>query len=305
MARRLSGGRTVQSLLRGGSFLSESYQVVMISPPGYVHAQAFAEIAETLYHGLEALGRPVSRETNRLVPGARAVMLGAHLLPAEQMERIPGSTVIYNLEQVDPASGVWTPAYVRLLRRLEVWDYSRRNIARLSGLGVRATHVPVGYVPQLTRITPAPVQDIDVLFYGCLNERRARVVNQLADMGVAVKAVFGVYGQARDEMIARAKVVLNLHYYDTSIFEIVRVSYLLANSKAVVSEYHPGTEIDADLWDAVRLAPYGALAEACRALVDDPEARRDLAARGFQRMSARDEAAILQTVLEATARRRM
>jgi len=277
--------------------LAASFQVVLISPPGYAHSQAFAEVVETLVYGLKSLGHPVSRETNRMVPGARAVMLGAHLLPADQMERVPAGTVIYNLEQVDPASPVWTPAYIKLLRRLEVWDYSPRNIGRLAALGVTAAHVPVGYVPELTRIAPAPVEDIDVLFYGCLNDRRTRVINELGDLGLAVKAVFGVYGQTRDDLIARAKVVLNLHYYETRIFEIVRVSYLLANRKAVVSEYRPGTEIEGDLLDAVRLVPYGELAAACRALVDDGQARRELAARGFQRMSARNEAAILQRVL--------
>ena len=92
--------------------------------------------------------------------------------------------------------------------------------------------------------------------------------------------------------------VLNLHYYDSSIFEIVRVSYLLANSKAVVSEYHPGTEIEEDLLDAVRLAPYAELASACRELVTGEKERRELAARGFGRMAARDEAEILRKVLD-------
>jgi len=280
--------------------VSGSFQVVLISPPGYVHAQAFTEIAETLVHGLKALGYQVSRQNNRLVPGARAIVLGAHLLPADQMERIPAGTVIYNLEQADPAAPVWTPAYVKLLSRLEVWDYSRRNIEGLAALGAgRARYVPVGYVPELTRITPAGPEDIDVLFYGCLNDRRARVIRELGELGLNARAVFGVYGQSRDALIARSKVVLNLHYYHTSIFEIVRVSYLLANSKAVVSEYHQGTEIEEDLLDAVRLVPYKELARACRELTRDEEARRALAARGFARMAARDEAAILQKVLRS------
>jgi hypothetical protein len=278
--------------------VSDSFQVVLISPPGYVHAQAFTEIVETLFYGLKGLGYDVSRETNRMVPGARAVLVGAHLLPAGQMERVPAGTVIYNLEQVNPDSPVWSPAYVKLLARSEVWDYSRRNIDGLAALGAGgARHVPVGYVPELTRIVPLDREDIDVLFYGCLNDRRTQVIKEAGDLGLNVKAVFGVYGENRDALIARSKVVLNLHYYDSKIFEIVRVSYLLANSKAVVSEYHAGTEIEGDLTDAVRLASYGELARACRELAADDKGRRKLASRGFERITARNEVNILRGIL--------
>jgi hypothetical protein len=141
------------------------------------------------------------------------------------------------------------------------------------------------------------VQDIDVLFYGSVNERRARVIVELRNRGLNAQAVFGVYGAPRDSLIARAKVVLNLHYYDTSIFEIVRVSYLLANRKAVVSECHDGTEIDPDMVDAVRLAPYEQLVDACVDLVNDGPARLALEERALCRISARPEEVFLAAAL--------
>jgi hypothetical protein len=51
-----------------------------------------------------------------------------------------------------------------------------------------------------------------------------------------VHHAYDVWGPARDELIARAKVVLNLHYYEAAIFEQVRVSYLLNNEALVISE---------------------------------------------------------------------
>jgi hypothetical protein len=39
--------------------------------------------------------------------------------------------------------------------------------------------MPVGYVPELERIRPAPAEDIDVLFFGSVNDRRQRVLDQL------------------------------------------------------------------------------------------------------------------------------
>src|ERR1700677_226547 len=207
----------------------KAFQVVMISPEGYVHAAALTEVAESVLFGLQALGVQATMAVNQLVvPGPPAIMFGAHLLTAEEAELLPDSTVIYNLEQIGAAHSWCSPAYLSLLHRFQVWDYSIRNIAALRGMGVqRVTHVPVGYVTQLSRIPDTSVQDIDVLFYGSINERRSNAISAIQARGLNAQAVFGVYGAARDALIARAKVVLNLHYYDTSIFELVRVSYLL------------------------------------------------------------------------------
>ncbi len=89
-----------------------------------------------------------------------------------------------------------------------------------------------------------------------------------------------------------------MHYYETNIFELVRVSYLLANRKAVVAECNPGTEIDPDIVDAVQLAPYEGLVSACAQLVADSLSRKELSERGFSRMVARDERAYLAAAFE-------
>jgi hypothetical protein len=96
-------------------------------------------------------------------------------------------------------------------------------------------------------------------------------------------------------------VVLNMHYYETNIFELVRVSYLLANRKAVVAECNPSTEIDPDIVDAVQLAPYEGLVSACVELVADSGTRRALSERGFSRILARDERAYLAAALNQKA----
>jgi hypothetical protein len=263
-----------------------------------------AEVIETVRYGLVALGYRASHAVNRIeAPGPQPVLFGAHLLGPADLPNVPRGTIIYNLEQISPTSAWCSPTYLEFLRTCRVWDYSPRNIATLAAMGVSGNvqRVPIGYMPELTRVRPAPVEDIDVLFYGSINERRAQVLSRLRAMGLNVHAVFGAYGTDRDALMARAKVVLNLHYYDTSIFEVVRVSYALANSKAVVAEHRPGTEIDADLVDAVRLVPYDGLAQACAELVADHDARQALAARGFARMAARDEKAYLAAALATPA----
>ena len=55
----------------------------------------------------------------------------------------------------------------------------------LAGYGVTAQHVPVGYVPALSRISPSPAPDIDVLFIGSLAERRLGILRALSVRGRA------------------------------------------------------------------------------------------------------------------------
>ena len=292
-AKRLS------EIATGASSVPGHFQVVLVQPEGYVHSAAFAEVLEAVVCGLRALGADVAKTVNQLVPGRQPIVFGANLLSEANVDVLPPGTIVYNLEQIDESSSWCSPTYLRLLQSCQVWDYSARNIASLVRLGVtvKVKHVPVGYVPELTRITAAPVEDIDVLFYGSMNERRNNIISQLRQAGLNTHAVFGVYGPSRDALIARSKVVLNMHYYETNIFELVRVSYLLANRKAVVAECNPGTEIDPDIVDAVQLAPYEGLTRACAKLVADSHSRKALSERGFSRMAARDQRAYLAAAL--------
>lgn len=272
-----------------------SVAVTVVRPKGA--ADVFRELAETLGHGLHALGLNVEIGYYSHPPTKPAILLGAHMLTPEEMQALPDSAVIYNLEQIGDGGPGLPDAYLALMRRRRTWDYSRRNVDRLAERAIAARHVPVGYMPALTRIQPAAVQDIDVLFYGWVNERRRRVLHELEERGLRVVALGWCFGSERDAVIARSKVVLNMHFYDSAVFEIVRVSYLLANRKAVVSECGPNTVMEPDLLDAVMPVPYERLAVACHALVADLAARRALEERGFARMATRDAASVLRTVL--------
>jgi len=101
------------------------------------------------------------------------------LLASRPLVLAPDS-ILYNLEQIDRESTWLTPALLELFRRFEVWDYSSRNASKYSALGLLEPRVvPIGFAPELTRIKAAPTEDIDVLFYGSLNERRTRVLAEL------------------------------------------------------------------------------------------------------------------------------
>ena len=232
-------------------------RLVLVRPPLWPHAAAVAEVMELLVHGLCALGIRADAGENEVCAGAVNIFFMAHVMAARDAAALPPNSVIYNFEQVGGTIDLLTPAFRAAVARCRVWDYSARNLRLLAPLlgHDRRQVVPLGYAPALSRIQRAPVQDIDVLFYGAVNERRRDILLELQQSGLRVQAAFGVYGAERDALTARAKVVLNMHAQPTRVLEVVRISYLLANRKAVVSELDGETEADrisATRWPACR-----------------------------------------------------
>jgi hypothetical protein len=276
------------------------FRVVILRPPGYVHSDAFREVAETVMHGLRALGAQAELAENQFDPGYTHIVFGSNLLDPGDFSFIPKGSVLYNLEQVDPDSEWITADFLTLLKTHRMWDYSPRNVRNLEGHGIdRVALVPIGYAPELSRIAPAPSEDIDVLFYGSMSPRREAVLRRISAAGLRVMAVSSLYGRQRDALIARSKLVLNLHYYATRIFETVRVSYLLANARPVVGECDEETEIDDELRAVVRAVRYNDIVDACLGLVADSAGRRALGERGLAYMRRHAEIEILRPLIAA------
>jgi acetyltransferase-like isoleucine patch superfamily enzyme/SAM-dependent methyltransferase len=276
-----------------------NFAVLTVAPPNYAHSRAFSEVAETLHYGLLALGHE-SVITHEVLSGHRHIVLGTNLLPVVSIE-LPEDTILYNLEQISPDSPWITNAVLALFQRFTLWDYSLRNCEQLQLMGYRhVKHVPLGYVPQLTRIEPLAeeAQDIDVLFYGSLTEKRSSVLEALREKGLNVVELFGEYGTERDQAISRAKVVLNIHAYEAQIFEIVRVCYLLDNHKFVLSESSLNDPEAESFKDGVAFVAYDQIVEACLGFLQNPQERQRIAKEGFQLMTQRPETAFLQEALQ-------
>lgn len=227
------------------------------------HSQAFSGVGELFMQTLLDLdydcdiSLKLSRDRHNLIVGANQVDCYCYM--PEGIE--------YSILQLEQLPGKWWNAnYSNLLHgAYEVFDYDPSNLVFLAKNNIRARQITLGYHPHLDCIPPMPKQ-IDVLFYGSLNERRRRVLEECRRLGLHVQEVFGIYGRDRDMLIAQSRVVLNMHFYEEQLFEQVRVSYLLNNGANVVSEssdYNP-------YWNVpFTTAPYYRLAEACKRAIDD------------------------------------
>jgi hypothetical protein len=225
--------------------------------------------------------------------------VGCHLLTPEDIAAFPPSTIILNTEQIFEKDSIWRDDIFQWAARFETWDYSERNLEKLKGDGVcsNAKLLRLGYHPRLERIPKAKVQDIDVLFYGSTAGRRLKIIEDLKASGCNVLAVFNAYGKERDALISRAKIVLNLHHYNSHIFEIVRAFYLMTNSKAVVSEVGSGTSIDPAYVEGILPGPYDSLVDNCLHLLEDSKRREALEKAAHETIARLPQAALMAELL--------
>jgi hypothetical protein len=290
----------------GFSALPECWRqvhLVLVEPDNYPHGAGLADFMVALAHAFAELGCDAEIMRNRFSRRSVNLVFGAHLIASREVAAgMPANSVLVNLEQLRGSRLETNPIYLDLLTRLPVWDYSARNIAELVALtgNPRVVHMGVGYVPEMRQLPSVAAQPTDVLFYGSMNERRRAVLQSLQLAGLSVRHLFGIYGPDRDRAIAEAKVVLNMHFFESGIHELIRTSHLLANAKAVVCECNADTEIDEDVRRAVVAVPYAELAGACIALAGDEAGRRDVEQNGFALFAQRTQAAMLAQAIAAT-----
>jgi len=260
----------------------------------------YMEVIESVDWGLKALGHTVTYAVNNTNTEAVNIIFGAQVLPIDFMKKLPKSTIVYNFEQLRGLSKEEIrPELHFAAANFRIWDYSDSNLEAWKLIGADEPRlVPVSYAPTLTRIPKLDVQDIDILIYGMSGEKRLDAFHDLSHAGFVVVFVSGLYAQARDTLIARSKIVLNVNLYDfAQIFEIVRVSYLLANKKAVVATRDSNTFVEQDISNSIKLTTSERLVEDCAWLLNHDIERHALEATGYDNFSKRDICRVLRVAL--------
>jgi hypothetical protein len=180
-------------------------------------------------------------------------------------------------------------------KRFQIWDYSDANMAIWNSIETKfpVYFAKVAYAPILEKVPSNVPQDIDFLFYGSLTPERLSVISKITKMRsdlthFSVVSLISIYGKQRDEFIARSKVVLNISHQVN--FEIVRVSYLLANKKPVLC--YSDTEalqVEPDLKNnCLKFVNENNIYEECERLILNEEYRNFYAENCYQIFKKRD-----------------
>lgn len=277
------------------------FNLVSIEPSGFQHAGAWYELAELIMHGFLRAGFDCSTSINRFAPNRLNIVFGVmHVTP--DMERLlPNNTLLFNTEQLVSLSKDFNHQSYMNIRFLAqkgygFIDYSAANISVLESWG--ATEVilmPLGFVPELHRLRNIkPMHDL--LFYGGRNRRRIELLKKIKDTGVSLHYLHGVYGQERDHFIERSKVVLNLHLYDSEIFELVRVNYLMHNKVCVLTEINETTIIDEQLKELFVCSPRERLASSALDMLEQPDVITRKASLAYDWLRSRPQELIIKSI---------
>ena len=260
--------------------------------------RGYAEIIETISWGLTALGHSVTQASE---PNSDAIniVFGGQILGVEDQKRLRPDTIFYNLEQMRGV-GTYVRGEVRhYAQNFQVWEYSAFNIDawRVIGTAFPVKLVPISFAPILERIPKAADQDIDVLMYGITNEQRLSAFHAFGRSGLTSVFLCGIFGEGRDALISRAKTVVNVGFYKSRIFEVARVSYLMANRKAVIADIQEDTALDPEMTGGFHQSSAATLAADVRRFVSDDRLRSELEERAFETISRRDIRATLRHAL--------
>jgi Glycosyl transferase family 2 len=218
----------------------------------------FHELVAALQEELERQNIPSSLSTEGfpeprhdrvyvVVPPHEYVALeGKDALPPDQLL---GRTIFVCAEQ--PGTGHFD-ADVELARRAgATFDINRWSVELLRRAGVAARHLQLGYTPRWDHFDPDRERDIDVAFLGCHSPRRLHHLNSYA----RVLSRWNCHVQLSDnsrpntgnspsfladqkwDLLARSKVLINLHQGDEPYFEWLRAIDALHCGAVVVTEH--------------------------------------------------------------------
>jgi hypothetical protein len=256
-------------------------------------SSASLQYVEALEWGLGQIGYEAEIAHGFVNPTALNILFhGVGLDPARLTDLAP-RCVYSNLEQIGGKPRIHIgPTAFKMMREFPTWDYSTENVRRLRLAGVAdACRVPIGYAPLMEYIEPSE-KDIDVLFYGSINDRRIEQLRRIESTGL--RTVWNPHAEIwpdalRDSLIARSKIVLNLAYYDSvHVLEEIRICHLLANRVMVISEISPLTSMEEDLRAVIVGGELAELPAICASYCADDSARAAAAAAGYQTFRNRD-----------------
>lgn len=218
---------------------------------------------------------------------------------------VPRHMIAFQMEQSTSDRWFDTRYLSRLAHAYAVLDYSTVNIAYLQSKGIPTSllyYHPIGPTPdfpnQLAQYgVHIPSRDeptYDAVFYGDVRcARRKRMLDELSKR-FRILVLSEVFGAELYRALRRARVVLNIHYYDPSLLETTRISECISLGLPVISERGlPGTSHED--WNGwVRYVPVGDI-EAIAAEIDSFRGQPVSSLPPYQPKSADEQTRDFQT----------
>ena len=79
-------------------------------------------------------------------------------------------------------------------------------------------------------------KEIDILFVGNVSPHRTRIIDSIKERGYNISVVNRKVGNELFEIVKKSKIIINIHYYNDSVFEVFRIHDFLAFDCNIISE---------------------------------------------------------------------
>jgi len=142
------------------------------------------------------------------------------------------------------ASCFQNPKYIELLKKNTVFQYSKHTALQcMEKYGVfNCDYFQFEY----PKVEVKGVRDIDLLFFGCLNQRRHDILhfiqNKFPNKHIVITS--DAFGADLHNLLVRTKTVINISFYPNAVLETHRVAYALAYGCRVISNRSADPDLD-------------------------------------------------------------
>ena len=149
--------------------------------------------------------------------------------------------IVYQLEQYN--SNWFDENYIKTLSHSKlILDYSNYNINYLNLFNKNTIYFPLFFINSLNCYYANDNNFIyDILFIGCLNDRRNKILNKLKESyNILIIDGHNKYIKYETEdffnILSKCRIVLNLHFYEYPILETCRLNEYLKYNKLIITE---------------------------------------------------------------------
>lgn len=181
-------------------------------------------------------------------------------------DELPEFYIAFQLEQ-SVNSRWFSDKYFGLLNAAKaIFDYSLINVDFLLANEVpfnKVYYLPVYYFNnycEYLNLEDSVKEEYDVLFYGDPNNSRRQYLLEMIQQHYSVKIVKEVFGVELYKELLKAKIIINLHYYEGALLETTRLYESLALDRLIISEKSVDQEYHAELETIIDFVEIGDVA---------------------------------------------
>lgn len=159
-----------------------------------------------------------------------------HIVICPQMfKRFPGRYISFQMEQTVSSRWLSEEYFSALCNSYAIFDYSLVNINYFkthTEFGKMFYYLPVDHLPGMQRENGG--YQYDVAFYGDVNNPRRRRILEELSKDFRVQIISEVFGEELYDELSKAKVIINIHYYENAMLETTRLYETLSLGRSIV-----------------------------------------------------------------------